>query len=160
MRRINKIFLTGCGYAVLILSLFYAFAAISKFVSQAIAPGQFILIVSFGFIISLAEFMYEELNLKKTLKCLIHYAVLLVAFCLIFIVSGNISAQKPSAIFVAIILYTILYFVVWAIVHYVRKAIDCADDKLDAKKKTLKTDKKINNKGKYKPLYGDGENNG
>ena len=71
MRRIHKIFLTGCGYAVLILSLFYAFAAISKFVSQSIAPGQFILIVSFGFIISLAEFMYEELKVKKIYKCLI-----------------------------------------------------------------------------------------
>lgn len=158
MRRIHKIFLTGCGYAVLILSLFYAFAAISKFVSQSIAPGQFILIVSFGFIISLAEFMYEELKVKKIYKCLIHYGVLLIAFCLIFIVSGNISAQKPSAVFVAIILYTILYFAVWAIVHFVRKAINYADDKLEAKSEnTKKQSRKTNNKGTYKPLYGDGD---
>ena len=156
MRRINRIFLTGCGYAVLILSLFYAFAAISKFVSQSIAPRQFILIVSFGFIISLAEFMYEELKIKKALKCLIHYAVLLLAFCLIFIVSGKISAQKPSAVFVAVVLYTILYFTVWSIVHFVRKAINCADDKLDAKKEKIKSEKK-NNKEAYKPLYGDGD---
>ena len=158
MRRINKLFLTGCGYSVLILSLFYAFAAISKFVSQSIAPGQFILIVSFGFIISLAEFMYEELKVKKIYKCLIHYGILLVAFCLIFIVSGNISAQKPSAIFVAIILYTILYFTVWAIVHFARKAINYADDKLETKsKETSKLSKKTDNKGTYKPLYGDGD---
>ena len=80
MRRINKIFLTGCGYAILILSLFYIFAAVSQFVSQSIAPGQFVLILSFGFIISLAEFMYEELKVKRIYKCLIHYGVLLVAF--------------------------------------------------------------------------------
>lgn len=158
MRRINKIFLTGCGYSVLILSLFYAFAAISGFVSQAIAPGQFALILSFGLIISLAEFMYEELKLRKIYKCLIHYAVLLVAFCLIFIVSGNISSQRPSAIFVSIIIYTLLYFIVWVIVHYVRKAIDHADDKLDAKSatKSQKTKNK-SEKGTYKSLYSDGD---
>ena len=158
MRRIHKIFLTGCGYAVLILSLFYAFAAISKFVSQSIAPGQFILIVSFGFIISLAEFMYEELKVKKVYKCLIHYGVLLAAFYLIFIISGKISAQKPSAVFVAIILYTILYCTVWAIVHFSRKAINYADDKLEAKSGNIrKTSNKTDNKGTYKPLYGDGD---
>ncbi len=158
MRRINKIFLTGCGYAILILTLFYAFAAISQFVSQAIAPKQFALIVSFGFIISLAEFLYEELKLKKALKCVIHYAVLLVAFCLIFIVSGNISVQKPSAVFVAVILYTALYFTIWVIVHFIRKAINSADDKLDAKHEGAnKTDKKSDNKATYKSLYSDGD---
>ena len=158
MRRINKIFLTGCGYAVLILTLFYAFAAVSNFVSQSIAPKQFALILSFGFIISLAEFLYEVLRLRRVYKCLIHYVVLLVAFCLIFIVSGNISTQKPSAVFIAIVLYSILYFVIWAIVHYVRKAINCADDKLDTKhEKTDKNSKKANKKGTYKPLYSDGD---
>lgn len=158
MRRIHKIFLAGCGYTVLILTLFYAFAVISKFVSQSIAPQQFSLILSFGFIISFAEFLYEELKLKKVYKCLIHYAVLLVAFCLIFIVSGNISAQKPSAVFIAIILYTILYFAIWAVVHFVRKSIDLADDKLDTKqKKSEKNGKNTSQKESYKPLYSDGD---
>lgn len=158
MRRINKIFLTGCGYAVLILSLFYAFAAISKFVSQSIAPQQFALILLFGFVISFAEFLYEELKVKKVYKCLIHYGVLLVAFCIIFVVSGNISAQKPSAVFVAIILYTILYFTIWVIVQFTRKAINKADDKLDARhRKIEKHEKKANNKSAYKPIYRNGE---
>ncbi len=152
MRRINKIFLTGCGYAVFILTLFYTFAAISEFVSPAIAPGQFALILCFGFIISFAEFMYEQLKLRKVYKCLIHYAVLMVAFCLIFIVSGNISAQRPSAIFISIVIYTLLYFVVWFTVHYVRKAINKADDKLDAKTKSSCTQKTKNTKV-YKSLY-------
>ena len=158
MRRIYKIFLTGCGYTVLILSLFYLFAAVSGFVSQAIAPGQFALILTFGFIISLAEFMYEELKLKKIFKCLIHYAVLLTAFCLIFIVSGNISSQRPSAIFVSIIIYTLLYFMVWVIVRYVRKAINHADDKLDARSSGKESKSKNKpGKGTYKSLYSEGD---
>ena len=153
MRRINKLFLAGCGYTVLILTLFYAFAAISKFVSPAIAPKQFALILTFGFLIAFAEFMYEQLKLKTIYKCLIHYCVLLLAFCLIFIVSGNISAQRPSAIFVAVILYTLLYFVIWTIVHFARKAITRIDNKLDTKKNIQHTTK---NKP-YKSLYGDGD---
>ena len=154
MRRINKVFLTGCGYAILILTLFYAFAAISKFTSQSIAPGQFALILTFGFAISLAELMYDELKLKKVYRCLVHYGVLLVAFCLIFIVAGNISAQRPAAIFGAIIIYTVLYFFLYAIIHFVRHAINTADDKLDERSARKKaTDKK----GTYKSLYSDGD---
>lgn len=155
MRKINKVFLTGCGYAVLILTLFYAFAAISKFVSQSIAPGQFALILTFSFVISFAELLYEELKIKKVYKCFIHYAVLLVAFCLIFVISGNISSQRPSAVFVAIIVYTVLYFTIWAIVHFVRKAINKADIKLESR--TNKADAKAGKSGKkpYKSIYSD-----
>ena len=155
MRRINKLFLTGCGYAILILTLFYAFAAVSQFVSQAIAPGQFALILLFGFIISIAEFMYEELKVKKVFKCLIHYAVLLVAFYLIFVISGNISVQRPAAIFGAVVIFTVLYFTVYAIVHLVRRAINVADDKLD-KRSEIKNNK-ASKKSTYKSLYSDGE---
>ena len=154
MRRFHKLFLTGCGYTVLILALFYSFAAISNFVSPAITLGQFGLILASGLIISLAEFMYEQLRIKKAYKCLIHYFVLLVAFCLIFIISGKISAERPAAVFVAIILYTFLYFLILAIVHFSRKAIGRVDDKLDAKAK--KNTKQKNTKG-YKSLYSDGE---
>ena len=154
MRRINKLFLTGCGYAILILTLFYAFAAVSNFVSRSIAPGQFALILAFGFIISLAEFMYGELKMKQALKCLIHYAVLLVAFYVIFVISGNISVQRPAAVFGAIVIFTALYFAVYAIVSLVRRAINRADDALDRK---TAGKAKENKKSTYKSLYSDGE---
>ena len=155
MRRIHKLFLVGCGYAILILTMFYVFAAVSQFVSQSIAPGQFALILFFGFLISLAEFMYEQLKIKKALKCLIHYGVLLVAFCLIFVISGRISAQRPAAIFASIVIYTVLYFVIYAIVHFVRRAIDKADGMLD--KKTEDGKNKKEKKSTYKSLYSDGD---
>ena len=153
MRRLHKLFLVGCGYTVLILTLFYIYAAVSKFVLPAIAPGQYILILVSGLTISLAEFMYEQLRLKKVLKCIIHYCVLLVAFCLIFIISGKISVQRPAAIFIAVVIYTLMYFIVLAIVHFARKGIGALDDKLEAKDKAKKEKAK---KG-YKSLYGDGD---
>lgn len=154
MRRIHKIFLTGCGYAILILSMFYAFAAISDFISTSIPPKQYLLILSFGFVISIAEFIYEELKIRKIYKGLIHYLLLLLAFCLIFILGGNISSQKNAAVFIAITLYTIFYFVMWAIVHFTRKAINKADDALDKKTGSSKNAKAAK-KGTYKSLYSD-----
>ena len=153
MKRINKLLLNGCGYSVLILTLFYIFAAISKFTSLSIAPGQFALILSFGMIISLAEFLYESLSIKTLYKNLIHYFVLLAAFCVIFIISGNIKAQNPSVIFVATVIYTLLYFTVLAIVHFVRRAISSADDRLSSKTPKKKEEKKQ----AYKSLYKDDE---
>lgn len=155
MRRINKIFLTGCGYTILILSLFYAFAAISELISPAIAPQQFSLILTFGLLIALAEFMYEQLKIKKVFKCLIHYCVLLVAFCFIFIMSGNISKKGPSTVFVAVILYSVLYFVIWTIVHFTRKVINAMDDKYEARNKKVQATKE--EKKPYKSLYSDGK---
>ena len=153
MRKLEKLFLTGCGYAILILTLFYIFAAATKLTATAIAPAQFFLILLFGFIISLAELMYNLLNVRKIFRCLIHYAVLLVAFCAIFIISGNISAGKASSVFVAVILFTMLYFAIWFTVHLVRKTISKADDALDNRMHSKKE-----KKTKYKPLYNDTDN--
>lgn len=153
MRRINMLFLRGCGYAILILTLFYIFAALSSFVSLAIGPLQFALITGFGFIISLAELIYEELKLKRICKALIHYGVLLIAFCVIFIISGNISSQRPSAIFAAIIIFTVLYFALYVLIHFTKKAINAADNKLDTSTKRKNVTKK---EEPYKSIYSDG----
>ena len=148
MRKIEKFLLTGSGYAILILTLFYAFAAIGKFTSPAITFPQYLLILAFGYIIALAELMYNVLNLKKWLRGLVHYGVLLLAFCIIFIISGNIKAGRAPAIFAAIILFTMLYFALWGIIHLIRKTVKVADDRIDAKQPKIK-------KEKYKSLYSD-----
>ena len=157
MKKIQKMLLTGCGYTVLILALFYIFAGISKFTSQSIAPGQFALIALFGFIISLAEFAYDILSIKKIYKSILHYVVLLIAFCAIFIFAGNIKAQNPSVIFVAIVIYSVLYFAILAIASFAKKTVNKADKALDARlvKKNTKPSKPA--KSTYKPLYKDGE---
>ena len=146
MKKIENFLLTGSGYTVLILTIFYAFAAISKFTSPAITFPQYLLILAFGYIIAFAELIYNVLNLKSWLKGLIHYGVLLFAFCVIFIISGNIKAGRAAAVFAAIILFTMLYFALWGMIHLIRKTVRAADEKIDAKQPKAK-------KEKYKSLY-------
>ena len=150
MKRLEKTLLAGCGYTVLILTLFYAFAAISEFTSAAITLPRYLLIVSFGFIIALAELMYKSLNLKNWLRGLIHYGVLLTAFIAIFIVSGNIKSGRASAVFAAIVIFTMLYFAFWGVIHLVKKTIMIADERLDARSPKIKEAKTTK---EYKSLY-------
>ena len=152
MRKIEKLFLTGCGYSVLILSLFYIFAAITEFVNPAIKPGQFVLILLFGMIISLAELLYDILKVKKVFKCLIHYAVLFVAFFMIFVISGNIISTKAAGVFIAVVVYTFFYFFIWLITNLVRRTIGIADNKLESKFRKITNEKKPQ-KNEYKSLY-------
>ena len=154
MRRINKLFLTGCAYTVIILALFFIFAAISKVATAEISPRQFTLVLAFGMIISCAEFMYEALKIKKIYKCLIHYFVLMIAFYVVFIKFGKLSSQGPARVFVAIFLYTAFYFIVWTIVHFLKKGINKADDALDKKTANIPATK---SKGAYKSLYSDSD---
>ena len=148
MRKIERLLLTACGYSIFILTMFYVFAVLTNFTSPAIIPSQFALILLFGFIIALAEFLYNILKLKQALRCFIHYGILLLAFCIIFIISGNI-ASKPSAVFVAVIIFTMLYFTTWGTVKLVRKTVTKADDYLDRKE----TSKSPIRKNEYKSLY-------
>ena len=150
MKRLEKTLLAGCGYTVLILTLFYAFAAISEFTSAAITLPRYLLIVSFGFIIALAELMYKSLNLKNWLRGLIHYGVLLTAFIAIFIVSGNIKSGRASAVFAAIVIFTMLYFAFWGVIHLIKKTVKVADERLDTRAPKIKETKPAK---EYKPLY-------
>lgn len=154
MRRIHKIFLTGCGYAILLLSMCYAFLAIDNPIARGIESKQFILILSIGLVIAFAEFMYEMLNIKKIYKGLLHYFLILTAFWLVCVASDDIGFNSVSAVFIAIFVYTALYFIIWTIVHFVRKAINKADDILDKKTNPAKSTATAK-KGTYKPLYSD-----
>ena len=151
MKKIEKALLAGSAYTVGIVALFYLFAAITEFVSPAITTGQFFLILLFGMIISFTGFFCSLLKFNKVIRCLIHYSVLLVAFCFIFIISGNIASGRASAVFVAIVLYTALYFFGWFTVMLIKKSISGLDAKLDAKQSTRK--KQV--KEPYKPIYKD-----
>ena len=154
MKRLEKTLLAGCGYTVLILTLFYAFAAISEFTSAAITIQRYLLITAFGFIIAFAELMYASLNLKNWLRGLIHYGVLLTAFIAIFIISGNIKSGRASAVFAAIIIFTMLYFAFWGVVHLAKKTVRAADKRLNERAPKDKSEKP---KKGYKPLYGSDE---
>lgn len=151
MKKIEKTLLAGAAYTVGIIALFYLFAAITEFVSPAITTGQFFLILLFGMMISFTGFLCNLIKVNPIFRCLIHYAVLLVAFCFIFVISGNITSGRASAVFVAIVLFTIFYFFGCFVVMLIRKSVNSLDAKLDSGKSAEKKE----TKRPYKPIYKD-----
>ena len=148
MRRIEKTLLTGCGYTILILTLFYAFASISKLTSPAITFTRYLAILFFGFLISFTELAYNALAMKKWLRSLIRYGVLLLAFCVVFVITGNIKSGKAPAIFAAVIIFTLFYFSILGLTSLIKKTVKLSDDKIDRLPK-----KAAKPKQEYKPLY-------
>lgn len=154
MKDIERLFLFGAGYTTLILSIYYAFAAITTG-TTTVSVGRFFLILLFGFIIAGAEFAYKTFNFKRVLKCLVHYCILLLAFCLIFILGGFFEANSPSAVFAAVIIFTAFYFLLFAVVYFVRKGIARSDEALESRRKKNSVVSKATKKQEeeYTPRY-------
>ena len=153
MKRFDKMLLCGSSYTVLILTIFYIFAAIAGFDDTSISVGRFFIILAFGMIIALAELICSILTVKRIFKYLIHYFLLLIAFIVVFMVGEFITVNGPASVFVGIVIYTLFYFLILGIVYLVRRAVNVADTKLDKHifKKTEKQAEK--DKPKYTPKF-------
>ena len=151
MKKIEETILKACGFSVLILLLFFAFAASTNYSSAFINFSTFAVIVGFGFLISLASLVLQIKKLNVIVRFLIHYTTLLIAFCAIFLSIGNIGSGSSSKVFVAIILFTIFYVVLFGISYLFKCISDFLSKRINPKYGT-KT-KAEAQKEAYKSLY-------
>ena len=151
MKKIESLLFHSTAYTVLILLMFYLFGVASDFTDAYISFPTFMTILGFGVIISLAGMIFGIKKIHMALRTLIHYAVLLIAFCVIFISAGNISSGGQGAIFISVAIFTVFYFIIFAISLIIITAVRKADANID--RKIEAEAKKKQNKKKYKPLY-------
>ncbi len=142
MKRLENLLLKACGLATAILTLFYLFAALNTNTDAAISFSTFALIFGFGFLISVATMIFEIKSLNLAIRFIIHYSTLMVAFCVVFISTGNIATDSSSKIFTAVVLFTIFYALFFALSYAIKRIVNLID---------VKTDKHINSKNKTKP---------
>jgi hypothetical protein len=134
MKRIEKTLERGSGYTLLILILFYLFAVVANFESKSISFSKFLLILAFGMMISVAELIYSLLNMKAILKIVIHYALLLTSFLIIFLTGDFFTLKGFGGVLVAVIIFTFLYFVIYGIIRLIRVTVGAADKAIDNRK--------------------------
>lgn len=113
MRRILHLIEIGSLYTVLITSLFMLFSALSGLSSPAITAGRFFIILGFGMLLSVAGLLFDVKNIPYFVKIILHYAVSLVAFILLFVVIGNLAARGIATIFAVSVFFTVLYFLLF-----------------------------------------------
>ena len=149
MKRIQSILLAGCAYTVAIVAIFFGFAAISKFTEVRIGVGQFFLILLFGQIISVAGYILKNAKWHFFIRYALHYLTLFLAFCIVFIINGNIKSSGAGAIFSAAIIFTFFYALGLLIVFFFGKTFKAVENKLPAKS----NDKKQKTKSTYTPKF-------
>ncbi len=154
MKKIEGILLRACGFAVAILILLYLFAVATSFIGPAIGFPMFLIILAFGLIISVANLIFSVKSIKLPFRVAIHFAVLLVAFCIIFVYSGNLTAGGDAAVFTAISIFIFLYALIFTLTYFIKRAISAADSRLEATKRAAaeKGSEKEKKPG-YQPRY-------
>ncbi len=156
MKRLENLLLKACGFTIAILTLFYLFPALSKAANESISFSTFALIFGFGLLISIATMIFEIKSINLALRILIHYLTLMVAFCVVFISTGNISADSSAKVFTAVIIFTVFYAFFFGLTVGIKKLVKYIDEKTDKHiKSKSKTKSKADAKKPYKSLYSD-----
>ena len=154
MKKIESLFFVGCAYAVAIVALFFGFAAITGFSDVRIGAGKFFIILLFGQIIGIAGYILKNAAWHAFIRYPLHYLTLFLAFCIIFIVNGNVKAGGGRAIFSAAFIFTFFYALTFLIIFAVKKSMASIDKK--APKTASKNNQKSQNSKKnntYTPRF-------
>ena len=130
MKKLESIFLAGCAYGVAILALFFGFAAISNLTAPRIGAGQFFLILLFGQIIAIAGHILKNASWHIFIRYVLHYLTLFLAFCVIFVVNGNIKEKGGAAIFSAAVIFTFFYALIFVLIFVIKKSFSAVEKKL------------------------------
>ena len=128
-------------YQLFISLAFYAFSTIYAYISgygeMGIPFSQYALLLLFSFVLALLGLVFHITAFPKYARRLIHFAVSLLAFILIFFFTGKISADF-SRVFIMMVVFTAIYFAVLGIAALFRKLLGDSSQSTADKKKTEK----------------------
>ena len=111
-KQIKDILTNACIYTVIITFIF-AFVGLFALDKNASIPiGQFMIIMLFGFFISLAQCILKITRIKPFARQLIHFVVLYIAFICTFYLTGKITTKGASGFLVSTILYIFAYLLI------------------------------------------------
>ena len=136
MNPIAKFIYHSSLYTTAVTIAFFLFAKVLNVSGMHLTFGRYFLILSFGFILSASENIFSIKKISVYLRYLMHYAVLGVAFSIIFL---NIRKTDETYIFgIETVIASLLVFTVFYITAVMLFVF--------LKKKFSKLDKKANNK--------------
>lgn len=156
-----EILLGGTGYTTVIMILYYLIAnlVIGATGGDAVevSGGRFMMILAFGMLISVANYFYGIMSLNTAIRIIVHYALTLVGFALVFIVGQSMEGHNPGAYVISrILIFTVFYIAFFGVVALIKhlvfknaKQTKSTAHKTPTKQKRTKTD----TEEKYTPRY-------
>ncbi len=152
MKKIESFILKSCGYTVLLLLVLYIFLAAMGVTEQGVPIGRFLLMLGYGCLISGAELVYKALEVRKALKILIHYSMLLAGFMVVYLTIRGITGNIAASILIAVTIFTLLYALILGAVIGLKHLVSKADTELESRPDSPKKKKEA---PEYHSLYGD-----
>ena len=131
MKKIERLIERACGFTVLMALLIYLLGAFAGIQENGITLASFALILLFGIIISVANLVLTYDRFPIWLRICIHFSVLMLTFCIVFIGSGRITNTTQGSYFAAVIIFTFLYAVIATVTFLIKKLIQRADKAVD-----------------------------
>ena len=121
MKTLKNILLSGCTYAVVIISLFFAFAAISDFTEAKLSAGRFFLMLFFGHVVACAGYILRTASWHAVIRYPLHYVTLFLAFYIIFILALSTEKRNGAAMLIAVVIYTFFYILIMILEFLLKK---------------------------------------
>lgn len=115
MKKSEKFIYHSAAYTVAISIFFFLFARMMQIEELSISFARYFTIIAFSFVLSASEFIFDIKKLPGYLKHIIHYAVLAIAFFVVFLTVQNESGDyefKVTAVFAAVIIFSVLYLII------------------------------------------------
>lgn len=122
MTHVLKIIRNAALYAVLITALFLLFAAVTGYETPAITAGRYFLILAFSAVLSVSELLFSAKNMAYIVKIVLHFAISLTAFLVLFLFIGGMIPRGATTIFAITLLFTAIYFFLLALLLLARRA--------------------------------------
>ena len=117
-------FKVAAGVNILITFVFFVFSKIYSTLNGVTEIGlkfeSFWLILGFSLLIGALSLIFRARSLRFWIQVIIHYALLLTSFLLLFSLSGKIN-PAPGTMFVFIIAFTVLYAAVMAVTFLLKR---------------------------------------
>ncbi len=151
MKTTKNILLAGCAYAVVIISIFFAFAAISDFTEAKLNAGRFFLMLFFGQVVACAGYILRTANWHAAIRYPLHYITLFLAFYIIFILALNSEKRNGAAMLIAVVIYTFFYILIMLLEFLLKKIFALIEKGVSSPQKEDNTSKSQKlNMGTYK----------
>ena len=136
MKRLEKLLYHTCTFAVLISLLFLMFTLIGTGDKElSIGAGRYFVILLFSLVIAISNMIFEIGALKFYVKLPIHFAVLFLAFFMIFANGSAFSVDSAADFMVVFLVFSFLYALFAGVAFLVIKSVKKLDKTLPSKEK-------------------------
>ena len=147
MSPLKKFLFHSTAYTVAISMLFFVFAAIVNVAELRLSFSRYFTIFAFGLVCSASEFLLVSKKLTASIRYIIHYLSLGIAFFVVFLTVRNSDGRfefNAASMFASFVIFSCFYAIIMTAVIIYKK------------KKTSKESiaKNVQPKEKYKSKFG------